>query len=155
MPNQFLPDDAAIDDLLRGPNGLVVRHVKGFAENVVDAARVNAAPHGPDSHGELADSIQVIETVGVDGLTYRVSADPIDHKNGFGYGLVAHEGHGVILPKEGGIGTLDFFWFAENRYVRLPIVHETPGNPYLTDALKEVNDATADGFRLEPGTAEL
>jgi hypothetical protein len=151
--------DAAIDELLTGPTGPVMAYVREFADAVAEAAKVRA-PVGLDNGGELRDLIEVSTQEIVPGRTIRlkVGTDPIDPTNGFGYGLVAHEGHGVIFAKPG--RNMAFYWAREDRFVDdFRMVKPTSGSPFLTEALKAVNFAsarrtlliTAEGFRLEPG----
>lgn len=156
---RFEPNDIAIEELLTGPTGPVARYVREFADRVADLARELA----PVEDGLLRESIKVGEEIVVPGKSIRikVGADPIDPKNGFGYGLVAHEGHGVIQAKrEEGMA---FFWHKRNRWAGgFFEIDPTTGTPFLTEALKVVNASSvrhtptlnADGFQLEPGEHE-
>lgn len=143
--------DDQIDELLTGPTGPVFRVVKDFADLVLIKAKENAAPVGPDSFGALQADLEIKEHVVVPGhsIRYKIGTDPIDPFNGFGYGLVAHEGHGVLHAKPG--GHMNFFWYLKNDAVSAKTVRATGGNPFLTDALIEVNAATGEKFLLEPG----
>jgi hypothetical protein len=136
-----------------------MEYVREFAEAVAEAARVRA-PVGLDGGGQLRDLIEVSTQEIIPGRTIRlkVGTDPIDPTNGFGYGLVAHEGHGVIFAKPG--KNMAFYWAREDRFVDdFRIVNPTSGSPFLTNALLAVNPSsarrtvtlTAEGFRLEPG----
>lgn len=149
---RFEPNVAGIDELLHGVGGPVYRHVEEFAQRVAARARELApVDHGRVDEGALRDSIHVdLVEVTAAGLTVRVAADPVDRRNGFRYGLVAHEGHGAIHPKSVG-GRLNFFWARKNIAVSVTQVGETGGTPFLTDALVSVNESTEDGFQLEPG----
>lgn len=148
----FKPNPLGLDELLASPTGPVVKHVVDFAEAVAVAARRNApVDTGRAGAGALRNSIRVEPVeIATDFITVKVGADPIDPDNGFGYGLVAHEGHGVLRPKRSG-GRLNFFWAKKNIDVSAGTVRATGGNPFLTKALTEVNSTTIDGFVLEPG----
>ncbi len=150
MPGYFEPNDAGIDAAL---TEFVLPFVRGFAERVAEVAREKApVDTGRAGAGTLKESIIVIdEGITPTSINFRVSADPIDAQNGFGYGLVAHEGHGDIFPRAGGPGVLRFFWAKKDRFVVALHVNPTAGTPFLTDALIEVNASLSDGFLLEPG----
>lgn len=156
---RFEPNLAAIEELLTGPTGPVSRFVREFADEVADLAREFAPV---DESGRLRDSIKVSDEVVRPGksITIKVGADPIDPRNDFGYGLVAHEGHGVIFAKPDSV--MRFFWFKEDRFASFLIVRSTEGTPFLTEPLRIVNTRSArhtplfdtPGFLLEPGEHE-
>lgn len=149
---RFEPNEAFIDELLHGPVGPVYRHVEAYAERVAIKARALAPiDHGREGAGDLVASIHVDPIVRTaDGLTTRVIADPVDRRNGFHYGLVAHEGHGVIRPRTKPF--LRFYWASRGVFVEDALkVRATSGTPFLTNAMIQVNESTADGFLLEPG----
>lgn len=158
---RFEPNEVAIEELLTGPSGPVTRYVREFADRVSELAREYAPV---DESGRLRDGIHVSDDeVVVPGKSIRlkVGTDPIDPKNGFGYGLVAHEGHGTIFAKrEEGMA---FFWFKRNRWANgFFEVDPTTGTPFLTEAVRQINDSSArvtplldaGGFLLEPGEHE-
>jgi hypothetical protein len=144
-------NDAAIEELLTGPTGPVFRVVREFADLVLVKAKENAAPIGADSFGALQADLEIKEHEVVPGhsIRYKIGTDPIDPFNGFGYGLVAHEGHGVLRAKPG--GRMNFFWYLKDESVSAKTVRPTSGNPFLTDALIEANAALGEKFLLEPG----
>lgn len=148
---RFDPDHIAIDELLTGPGGPVLQHVRRFAEDVALKAR----EHAPAEGGLLRESIEISDERIEPGrsIKLKVGADPIDPHNGFGYGLVAHEGHGIIHAGPG--RDMAFFWAGQGRYVDdFREIRPTSGTPFLTDALKEVNATHGELFLLEPGEHE-
>lgn len=157
---RFEPNEIAIEELLTGPSGPVTRYVREFADRVTDLAKEYAPV---DESGRLRDGIKVSEETVVPGKSIRmkVGTDPIDPKNGFGYGLVAHEGHGVIFAKTD--KGMNFFWHKENRWGwGFQDIQPTEGTPFLTEAVRTVNASSAritplleaGGFLLEPGEHE-
>lgn len=143
--------DDQIEELLTGPTGPVFRVVKEFADEVLVKAKENAAPTGADSFGALEADLEIKEHEVVPGhsIRYKIGTDPIDPNNGFGYGLVAHEGHGILRAHPG--GRMNFFWYLKDEAISTKEVRATSGNPFLTDALIEVNAVTGEKFLLEPG----
>lgn len=148
MAARFLPNDPEILELLTGPTGPVFKLVRRVADETLDGARA-LAPLGEDAGGALKASLHAKEPEISPGESIRIDvvADPVDPRNGFRYGLVAHEGHGVLHAKNP-TGLMRFFWPARGRFVRTPEVNETSGTPFLTDALRIV---AAEDFRVERG----
>ncbi len=146
----FEPNNPEIDRILSGSDGLVLPFVRRFAEEVAEAARTRA-PNDFGHGGALRDDIHVEDDlISPEYISLRVATDPIDPVSGFGYALVAHEGHGVIHAKNK-LG-MSFFWARINQQISgARTVGGTGGTPFLTDALIEVNATAVDGFDLEPG----
>lgn len=136
MPTYVLMHPQKLAELLRGPQGPVVRRVLEDGELVKDEAkrRVGVSQPVPGErrkrpHGQLRDTIvKRVVTQGDDVVVQVGSSDPI--------ALLHHEGtpphaiHGNPL--------LVFFWPRVGRVVAFPRVNHpgTKPNRYLTEALE-------------------
>lgn len=125
-------DPAKLAELLRGPNGPVMRRliqdgqlVKAEARRLVGVSEAMPGERRKRRHGQLRDSIVV--RVRGEGIVEVGSEDPI--------ALLHHEGTSPHVIR--GNPKLVFWWDQKMRVVAFPEVHHpgTEPNPYLEDAL--------------------
>lgn len=154
MAGRFEPNTAAIQELLYGASGPVYQHLVTFAERVEGAAKAVA----PVESGKLRASIDTSKPVrSVGSLNLTVGSDVRDEEGAtpyYSYALVAHQGHGVIRPrKKKAMKFLPKGARGTNKFVYAKKIRATPGKPYLTFAVKVINQTLpADvQFELIPG----
>lgn len=127
-------NQAAINELLRGPHGPVVREVNAVTRRVEMRAKTKV---GVDS-GRLRSSIQRTLSVELTRVVGRVGT-------AVQYGLYHHQGTGIygprrrpIRPKKAG-GVLVFTPKGSTQVVVAREVQGSRPNPFLVDALREVS----------------
>lgn len=143
---EFIPDPAAIDQLLRSESGDVVRYLMTVGQQVKQRARDKVGVSEPDPvprrephrPGTLRDSIVV--RLGRQGGEPAVMVGTFAPTPGSEYALFHHEGANPhrITPRSA--PRLVFYWPKVGAVVFARSVNH-PGNApnrYLTDALREV-----------------
>lgn len=129
-------DNAALDNMLKGPNGEVVRYMIKQAEKVQAAAKRQCGySDHPGDHGHLRDSIvkRVMANGKAEPIVMVGSSNPI--------ALIHHEGtkpH-MIYPKAASVLAFPASWAPSGTAFAMYVNHPgTQPNRYLTDNLKLV-----------------
>lgn len=125
-------NEAALRNLLQGPDGAVVRHIRGLTVRTEAVAKTLC----PVDNGLLRASIDSDVDAGPGTVTGTVFT-PLD------YGLWVHEGTGVYGPVGRPIrptrGRYLVFRGRDGEWVFAREVRGMRGRPFLTDALRAVS----------------
>jgi hypothetical protein len=128
----FIEDGAAVEELLRGPDGMVVRFLTERAALVQDAAKAQVGGHGrwPEkTTGHLANSIVKRYSLEGGSPSLLVGTDTVP------YALWHHNGNGppgdFITPK----GPVLVFKAASGQVIFAKKVRTALPNRYLVDNL--------------------
>ncbi len=133
MPGHFVPDPAALNQMLNQPGGVVYPFLNRFGKDVERRARAKALK----DRGNLKRSVYSRRpNYGAAGLSLQVGAT--DHA-----AMVIHQGHKRInVPP---MGTSSYMKFqpkdlrGSKNFVRTNTVRAVAGYPFITAALKEAN----------------
>jgi hypothetical protein len=132
VPVKFIVDGAALDEVLRGPDGPVVRFLTQRADAAILGARAQLEPH--KKSGRLARSIvkrfyETEQGVGVMVVAGAGLKDP-------NYAYWVHEGNGPrgsrITPKKSAFLVFEI----DGRKIFVRSVRTSTPIPYLRDQLK-------------------
>jgi hypothetical protein len=130
---KIIIDNHALDQMLRGPDGDVVKYMIKQAEKVQEAAKRQCGyGSGNDPHGHLRDSI--VKRIMADG-----KADPqVMVGSSHPIALIHHEGtrpH-MIYPKKASVLAFPAAWAPSGTAFAMYVNHPgTAPNRYLTDNL--------------------